>query len=299
MTITFPDTNDHQTTPDDTPAQTEPIDITAAQILIDLSSPSSTTSQGTPPLGDQLQSSTPIPRPISLFATGLSVPELCSNRTGLSDFANNYLDSSVEERIQIILKSVRYILSSTPRLRPRASTCSASAQHLKLARRALLSTVKNPPHHPQLRSYRDALESRPKQPTPTPRQLVPLGRPRPKAAPSSPGPPPPIPHHSRPLPAGSPPIGFDSLTRKQLIDLLREVLKFDPLAFGTPQFSSPRHRRRAFRGNSTTAAQNSRAYSKSSTPTQLHHRSPLISQSHAFSAAHPRRRRLQQRARRQ
>ena len=191
MTITFNDTYDHQTTPIDSPAQTEHADTTAARILVDLSSSSTTPIPGTPPLGDQSRPSPP-QLPLSLFATGLSVPDLCTDRTGLSDFANNYLDSSVDDRIRIALEAVKYVLSSTPRLRSRIPTPSAAATHLKRAREALL-LVTDPSHHPQSRSYRDVLQSGPKPSTPPPRQLVPLGRPRPITPPSRP---PPIPYHS-------------------------------------------------------------------------------------------------------
>jgi hypothetical protein len=296
MTITFPDTNDHQTTPNDTPAQTEPIDITAAQILVDLSSSSPTPIPGTPPLGDQLRPTPPF-LPISLFATGLSVPNLCTDRTGFSDFANNYLNSGVDNRIQIVLEAVKYVLSSTPRLRPRTPTPSAAAVHLKRAREALLLT-NNPPRHPQLRSYRDVLESRPKPSIPPPRQLVPLGRPRPTTSPTRP---PPIPYHSRPTrPASSnidPSIttALASLPRKQLIDLLREVLGRPPLANVAPQFRSFRTpRRRAFRSRTLNSALQGRAYPAA--PNQL--RRSLQPQSYVFAQAHSRRQRATQRPRR-
>jgi hypothetical protein len=302
MTITFNDTNDHQTTPTDTQAHTEHPETTAARILLNLSSaPSSTPSQGTPPLGDQLRQITLPVLPVSLFATGLSVPEICSDRTGLSEFANNYLDSDVEDRIQVVLKAVKYVLSSTPRLQLR--TRSASAQHLKLARKALLLTTNNPPRHPQQRSYRDVLESRPKPSQPPPRQLVPLGRPRPPLAPST-GPPP-IPWHSRPTRPASLDVNplitaaLASLPRKQLIDLLREVLGRPPLANVAPQFGTFRaSRRRAFRAFTLKSAPQKRAYPGKLTPINFHRRrQPLDSQSDVFSQTHPRKQRVSQQAR--
>ena len=305
MTITFNDSHDRQTTPTDNHAPAELNDTTAAQILIDLSSPApsptSPPSPGTPPLGDR---SPPI-LPIDLLESGLSIPEICSDRTGLSPFVNEFLDSDVEVRIQITLKAVNYILSSTPRLRsnPRSTR---PAQHLSQARAALLALTKKhiPPPQPQgpsQRSYRDAVHTRPKPPSPPPRRLVPLNRPR-QTLPS-PTRPPPIPWHSRPastspLPSPVHTAGdLAKLSRKQLIDLLLDASPKGPLHTGAPQFGAFRAgQRRAFRPLTLNSVLTTGAYTPGYAPTRLLPSQRFLpSQDHAFAQTNPRRQRLAQR----
>jgi hypothetical protein len=298
MTITLLDSHDRQTPTIDNHAPTEHPDTIAAQILVNLSSSSSTTSPGTPPLGD--------PTPLYHLTESnahLSVSDICHNRAGLSKGVVDYLESPIDVRVEILLKTVTQLIATTPPLRshkPRFGTRRPKQTPPSLASR--ITWIHPPPQEqrqqPRTLTYSDAVQSRPKSAlkslTPLTRQLVPLNRTRPTIKPR-PGPPP-IPHHSRPPPPGSPPTGFDSLSRQQLIDLLRTTLKLDPLNFGTPDFCTfraPRHR--AFRGKTLDSAHESLNSASNLLP---RHRQPLPSQSHVFSQAHTRRQRAAQRPRR-
>jgi len=290
MTITFNGSDNHQTTPTNTQAHTEHPETTAARILVELSSSSTSPPAGTPPLGD--------PSPLYHFTESnrhLSVSDICSNRAGLSEGVIEFLETPVDIRVEILLKTVTQLIATTPPLRRKIRFATRQPKQTGPSLASRISRYNQPPpqqQQPRPRSYRDAVNTRPKPilktTAPLARQLIPLNQPRPATQPR-PGPPP-IPHHSRPAPAGSPPKGFDSLTRQQLIDLLREVLKIDPLAFGTPQTSTFRTtRRRAFRTKTLNSASN--PLNSASDLLPLHHRRPLAPQSHVFSQAHPRRQR--------
>jgi hypothetical protein len=245
---------------------------------LDLSLSSTSTSSGTPPLGDQFRarrSSLPAqaPLPTAQPTLALSTPAQVTP-----------VPSPTVRSIPDIVRDVERLL------RELTEHPSRPVRPTQTRRQPPASTLPPPPAFLPARpafSYKDALLKPPTPPQPPRKKgLTPLNRRRQQPSPTAWNQPPPVPHHSRPgqlprdrsarhhaLPRDLINAHLPLLSRKQLIEILRDVLfqrDSTPDFSGAPQFGSYRPTSTAVNSNYTASffgpAGNRHAYHSVSEP---------------------------------
>jgi hypothetical protein len=256
-----------------------------------LRSSSSIATSGPPPLGVQSPSPADTLRSIAGLAQldPAAPPSGSSTPPGPAD-----LDAAIQSRlrdIERLLADARKYPARQHRSRS-PSPCPAPVWPVRQSVPTPLAA--------QAFSYRDALLAQKVHPDRIERRLIPLRRPRNPTAVRAPAQraagPPPIPYHSRPQGSPSPasPLAsaiaadqVSTLSRKQLVDILRDALNPLPLTGGAPH--RPNHgqgKRRAYRGRQRPTAVLPHAYlGDHYAPTGLHPtQRSLPPQDHVFAS---------------
>jgi hypothetical protein len=291
MTIVTFNTYAPLSTPIDQPLLPEHPPVSSRWIALDFTASAPSTFSRPPPLGDYLHPNSPdSPTTTSPVFLDQSRPPPVPKAPSIPELVN---------KIERLLRNLSGI-PPPPLPYRRALNAKRSAPLPPQSSLAPVPLLNRPP----TRSYRNAALQPKKthQFVPLQRQFVPLRQTSRQQPALSQGPPP-IPYHSRPsgntLSALAQPRPLldqlHCLSRKQLIDLLREAL--DPLALEAPQTTSFRGtRHRAFRGQATSTQPRPRAYQLGPTPNFIHPSRPALrSQNDTFIS---RRQRSSKRSRR-